>query len=263
MLDLSSQFGLFLGCWGLMHCMALQEEGGQGSGKEGEDKDGGEESASPKRIRPNPVFLTNFVSGIKQTNQRLIAESTANAACKVLDTCLPLHNSQQALHEKKAMAFFQSNYFGRLWSSDVLWASWAKFWHACCHLSGHDRKLCITALLPKYSTCQETKNESCTLLIECMVFCQGNSPKAMIRRMAWLCRPASPRRSWFINLMQEMTAVAANGARVLFDRVPESEHKRFRRVALATAAQQNRANCVALLKEVAAHYGYSLDIKEG
>lgn len=63
--------------------------------------------------------------------------------------------------------------------------------------------------------------------------------------------------------MQEITAVAANGAKVLFDRVPEAEHKKFRRVALATAAQQNMANCIALLKEVAAHYGYLLDIKEG
>lgn len=45
--------------------------------------DGSDQPDSPKRMRPNPAFLTNFVSGIKRTNQRLAAETTANAACKV------------------------------------------------------------------------------------------------------------------------------------------------------------------------------------
>ena len=45
--------------------------------------EGDEDGSSPKRIRPNPNFLQNVVSSIKRTNQRLIAESAANAACKV------------------------------------------------------------------------------------------------------------------------------------------------------------------------------------
>ena len=64
-------------------------------------------------------------------------------------------------------------------------------------------------------------------------------------------------------MIQEITAVAANGAKVLFERVPETESKRFRKVALETAANQNLASCIALLKEIAAHYGYKLDIHQG
>lgn len=63
--------------------------------------------------------------------------------------------------------------------------------------------------------------------------------------------------------MQEITAVAANGAKAQFDRIPQGDNKKFRKLALDTAAQQNLANCMALLKEVAAHYGYALDIREG
>lgn len=47
------------------------------------DQEGNGEEGSPKRLRPNPKFLNNVVSSISRTNQRLIAESTANAACKV------------------------------------------------------------------------------------------------------------------------------------------------------------------------------------
>ncbi len=57
--------------------------------------------------------------------------------------------------------------------------------------------------------------------------------------------------------------MAANGAKALFDRVPQTDNRKFRKLALTTAAQQNLASCIALLKEVAAHYGYALDIKEG
>ena len=57
--------------------------------------------------------------------------------------------------------------------------------------------------------------------------------------------------------------MAANGAKALFDRVPQTENKKFRKLALTTASQQNLASCIALLKEVAAHYGFILDIKEG
>ena len=51
-----------------------------------DEQEGEGEQDSPKRIRPNPQFLTNVVSSISRTNQRLIAESTANAACKVRST---------------------------------------------------------------------------------------------------------------------------------------------------------------------------------
>lgn len=66
-----------------------------------------------------------------------------------------------------------------------------------------------------------------------------------------------------IEPVQEITAVAANGAKAQFDRIPQGDNKKFRKLALDTAAQQNLASCIALLKEVAAHYGFALDIREG
>lgn len=48
-----------------------------------DEGEGDEDGGSPKRSRPNSNFLQNVVSSIKRTNQRLIAESAANAACKV------------------------------------------------------------------------------------------------------------------------------------------------------------------------------------
>ena len=67
----------------------------------------------------------------------------------------------------------------------------------------------------------------------------------------------------FVNLFQEITAVASRGAQVQFDRVPLEESAKFRKTALSVAKQQNLACCVALLKEVAAHYGFALHIQTG
>jgi len=65
------------------------------------------------------------------------------------------------------------------------------------------------------------------------------------------------------DLVQEITAAAANGAKAKFERISAEEPAKMRRVALNTATQQNLANCVALLKEVAVHFGYSLAIEDG
>ena len=63
--------------------------------------------------------------------------------------------------------------------------------------------------------------------------------------------------------MQELTAVAAAGAKAQFDRVPDGEQEKFRRTAMQVAKQQNHACCVAMLKEVAAHYGFALEFETG
>ena len=61
--------------------------------------------------------------------------------------------------------------------------------------------------------------------------------------------------------MQEITAAAANGAKAKFERIQDPG--KLRRVALQTATQQNLATCVALLKEIAVHFGYSLAVEDG
>ena len=63
-------------------------------------------SSSPKRLRPNPAFLTGVVSGMKKTNQRLTADAVSNAACKV-----PLPSLWQLNHPA--------------WHACTVWALWA------------------------------------------------------------------------------------------------------------------------------------------
>ena len=75
--------------------------------------------------------------------------------------------------------------------------------------------------------------------------------------------PAPTRFRPGVPLLQEITAAAANGAKVQFDRVPTDDPAKFKRVALSVAVQQNLASCVAVLKEVAAHYGFTLNIEDG
>lgn len=57
--------------------------------------------------------------------------------------------------------------------------------------------------------------------------------------------------------------MASRGAQVQFDRIPLEESAKFRKTALSVAKQQNLACCVALLKEVAAHYGFALNVQTG
>ena len=45
--------------------------------------------------------------------------------------------------------------------------------------------------------------------------------------------------------------------------MPQDDPAKFKRVALSVAVQQNLASCVAVLKEVAAHYGFTLNIEDG
>ena len=61
--------------------------------------------------------------------------------------------------------------------------------------------------------------------------------------------------------VQEITAAAANGAKAKFERIQDPA--KLRRVALHMATQQNLATCVALLKEIAVHFGYSLAVEDG
>ena len=84
--------------------------------------------------------------------------------------------------------------------------------------------------------------------------------KTSLSFISSLCQPDSVSGG---PLLQEITAAAANGAKVQFDRVPQDDSAKFKRVALSVAAQQNLASCVAVLKEVAAHYGFTLNIEDG
>ena len=56
---------------------------------------------------------------------------------------------------------------------------------------------------------------------------------------------------------------ASGGAKAQLERVGNTDHAKIRRAVLSVATQQNLANCTALLKEIAAHYGFSLTVAEG
>ena len=97
---------------------------------------------------------------------------------------------------------------------------------------------------------------------------QGSTPKRFRMRpmIIMLC---DQNREWKLevqrscNFAQEITAVAAAGAKVQFDRISVEESAKFRKTALSVAKAQNFANCVALIKEVAVHYGFALCIETG
>ena len=75
---------------------------GQGEACDGEAGNELEEPpGSPKRLRPNPAFLTGLVAGLKRTNERIIADTAANAACQVRPVTLPTWYPRNTKHIKE------------------------------------------------------------------------------------------------------------------------------------------------------------------
>ena len=72
---------------------------GQGEACDGEAGNEPEEPpGSPKRLRPNPAFLTGLVTGLKRTNERIIADTAANAACQVGPITLSSRYPRNVVH---------------------------------------------------------------------------------------------------------------------------------------------------------------------